>query len=151
MLCMSGPSSTGVIPRKGTYTWSQMFTTKFFLVFLISTLVSLKRVNVGSHTHNCLVSNAVFTPLLIRLFQIERAKVWSPRWVENDKRKGFGGVVENCGIQTLSKNRFFWSVRQGCRSSMRLTLFVSISLWFTADSFVILPPMSGHGLDGRAC
>ena len=72
------------------------------------------------------------------LFQIERAKVWSPRWVENDKRKGFGGVVENCGVQTLSKNRFFWSVRQGRRSSMRLTPFVSISLWFTADSFVIL-------------
>ena len=71
------------------------------------------------------------------LFQIERAKVWSPRWVENDKRKGFGGVVEICGVQTLSKNRFFWSVRQGRRSSMRLTPFVSISLWFTADSFVI--------------
>ena len=71
------------------------------------------------------------------LFQIERAKVWSPGWVENDKRKGFGGVVENCGVQTLSKNRFFWSVRQGRRSSLRLTPFVSISLWFTADSFVI--------------
>ena len=41
------------------------------------------------------------------LFQIERAKVWSPIWVENDKRKGFGRVVENCGVQTLSKNRFF--------------------------------------------
>ena len=41
------------------------------------------------------------------LFQIERAKVWSPRWVENDKRKGFGGVVENCGVQTLSKKPVF--------------------------------------------
>ena len=71
------------------------------------------------------------------LFQIERAKVWSPRWVENDKRKGFGGVVENCGVQTLSKNRFFLSVRQGRRRGMRLTPWVSISLWFTADVFVI--------------
>ena len=71
------------------------------------------------------------------LFQIEWAKVWSPRWVENDKRKGFGGVVENCGVQTLSKNRFFLSVRQGCRRDMRLTPWVSISLWFTAVVFVI--------------
>ena len=85
------------------------------------------------------------------LFQIERAKVWSPRWVENDKRKGFGGVVENCGVQTLSKNRFFLSVRQGRRRGMRLTPSVSISLWFTAELLCDLPPMSGHGLDGRAC
>ena len=70
-------------------------------------------------------------------FQIERAKVWSPRWVENDKRKGFGGVVENCGVQTLSKNRFFWSVRQGRRRGMRLAPWVSISSRFTADIFVI--------------
>ena len=63
------------------------------------------------------------------LFQIKRAKVWSSRWVENDKRKGFGGVVENCGLQ----NRFFLSVCQGRRRGMRWTLWVSISLWFAAD------------------
>ena len=84
------------------------------------------------------------------LFQIERAKVWSSWWVENDKRKSFGGVVVNCGVQTLSKNRFFVSVRQGrrrgrgwhrgCRSLCDLP---QTSLRFAADV--------GHGLDGRAC
>ena len=27
--------------------------------------------------------------------------------------------MENCGVQTLSKNRFFLSVRQGCQIDMR--------------------------------
>ena len=70
-------------------------------------------------------------------FKSSGPRFWSPRWVENDKRKRFGGVVENCEVQTLSKNRFFLSVRHGRRRGMRLTPWVSISLRFTADVFVI--------------
>ena len=74
------------------------------------------------------------------LFQIERAKVWSPRWVENDKRKRFGGVVENCEVQTLSKTGFSYQFvmavgeacgwHRGCRSHCDLP---RTSLWFAAD------------------
>ena len=86
------------------------------------------------------------------LFQIEQAKVWSPRWVENDKRKRFGGVVENFEVKTLCKNRFFLSVRQGRRRGMWLHDTVGVDLFVIYRGRLCdLPPMSGHGLDGRAC
>ena len=60
--------------------------------------------------------------------------------------------MENCGVQTLSKNRFFLigssrPSEQHAVDTVRVDLFVVYR-----RLLVILPPMmSGDGLDGRAC
>ena len=78
------------------------------------------------------------------LFQIERA--WSPRWVENDT------FWRGSGELRLWKNRFFLSVRQGRRRGMRLHDTVGVDLFVIYRGRLCdLPPMSGHGLDVRAC
>ena len=66
------------------------------------------------------------------------------------KRKGFGGVVENCGVQTLSKNWFFF-ISSSRPSERHAVDTVGVDLFVIYRGRLCdLPPMSGHGLDGHA-
>ena len=81
------------------------------------------------------------------LFQIERA--WSPRWVENDTSWRRSGELRSSNV--VQKPVFLIS-------SSRPSERHAVAWHRGVDLFVIyrgrlcdLPPMSGHGLDGRAC
>ena len=58
--------------------------------------------------------------------------------------------MENCGVQTLSKNRFF--LTSSSRPSERSAVdTVGVDLFVIYHGRLCdLPPMSGHGLDGPA-